>query len=71
MGDTTNTTEKVQKKSFFKGLKSEFRKIVWPDKDTLAKQSVAVVVISVILGAVIALIDLIFKFGIDKILKIG
>lgn len=30
MGETTGT-EKAPKKSFFKGLKAEFNKIVWPD----------------------------------------
>lgn len=71
MGDTANTNEKAQKKSFFKGIKSEFKKIIWPDRDYLAKQSVAVVAVSVILGIVISVIDLGIKFGIDKILKIG
>lgn len=71
MGDTANTNEKVVKKSFFKSIKSEFKKIIWPDKDYLTKQSVAVVVISVILGVVISVIDLGIKFGVDKILKIG
>ena len=28
-------TEKPQKKSWFKGLKAEFKKIIWPDKKTL------------------------------------
>ena len=26
-------SEKTQKKSWFKGLSSEFKKIVWPDQD--------------------------------------
>ena len=71
MGDTANTNEKAPKKSFFKGIKSEFKKIIWPDKDYLAKQSLADVAISVILGIVISVIDLGIKFGVDKILKIG
>lgn len=72
MGDNNsgNTTEKAPKKSFFKGLKSEFKKIVWPDKDTLGKQSVAVVLISVVLGVLIAVLDTVIQFGIDKILQI-
>ena len=37
--------EKTSKPSFFKGLKVEFKKIVWPDKDSLLKQSIAVVCI--------------------------
>jgi preprotein translocase subunit SecE len=69
MGETTaNTTEKAPKKSWFKGLRSEFKKIIWPDKESLAKQSLAVVVISVALGIVIAIVDFAVKFGIDLIL---
>ena len=49
-------SEKTQKKSWFKGLKAEFNKIIWPDKMTLAKHTAAVVSVSVVLGAIIALI---------------
>ena len=49
--------KEAQKKSWFKGLKAEFRKIIWPDKETLAKQTAAVVSVSVVLGAIIAVID--------------
>lgn len=70
MGETTaNTPEKAPKKSWFKGLKAEFKKIVWPDKDSLAKQSVAVIVISVILGVLISILDLGIKYGIDVFIK--
>ena len=71
MGDTVKTTENPQKNNFFKGLKSEFKKIVWPDKESLTKQTTAVVVISVILGIIISIIDLVIKFGFDKILQLG
>ena len=61
--------EKTQKKSWFKGLQAEFKKIIWPDKKTLAKQTTAVVVVSVVLGAVIAVIDAILKYGIDLLVR--
>ena len=48
---------KTQKKNWFKGLQAEFKKVVWPDKKTLARQTTAVVAVSVVLGAVIAVID--------------
>ena len=67
MGETTGT-EKAPKKSFFKGLKAEFNKIIWPDKDTVGKQTVAVIVCSVALGLIIALLDLIIKYGLSFIL---
>ena len=55
---------KAQKKSWFKGLQAEFRKIVWPDKNALVKQTTAVVAVSVLLGAVITVIDSLLKYGI-------
>ena len=61
--------EKTQKKSWFKGLQAEFKKIIWPDKKTLAKQTTAVVAVSVVLGAVIAVIDAILRYEIDLLVK--
>ena len=60
---------KTQKKSWIKGLQAEFRKIIWPDKNTLAKQTTAVVAVSVILGALIAVVDAALKYGIDFLVK--
>ena len=48
---------KQPKKSWFQGLKAEFNKIVWTDRDTLMKQSVVVIVITVILGVIISVMD--------------
>ena len=45
-------------KGFFKGLKAEFRKIMWPDKEQVGKQTLAVVIISLITCAVIRVIDI-------------
>ena len=63
------TAEKKQKKSWFKGLKAEFKKVIWPDKKTLAKQTVAVTVFSIIVGAIIAIVDALIQFGIDFIVQ--
>lgn len=65
MGETANNTGTTPKKSWFKGLKSEFKKIIWPDKESLAKQSVAVAAISVVLGVIISIVDLLIKYGIE------
>ena len=61
--------KKTQKKSWFKGLKAEFKKIVWPDKNTLAKQTTAVVAVSVVLGALISVVDALLRYGIDFLVK--
>ncbi|MBQ3899842.1 MAG: preprotein translocase subunit SecE [Lachnospiraceae bacterium] len=42
---------------FFSGVKAEFGKITWPDRKTTFKQSVAVVIISIVLGVIIAVLD--------------
>ena len=57
------TVEKPKKKNWFKGLKAEFKKIIWPDKKTLLKQTVAVITCSVLLGVIIWAIDSAIQFG--------
>ncbi len=67
-------SEKTQKKGrsdWFKELKREFKKIIWPDKTTLAKQTAAVVSVSVALGAIIALIDFLVQNGVDILINLG
>ena len=39
--------EKAPKTSWFSGLKAEFKKIIWPERKSLTKQTVAVVAVSV------------------------
>ena len=63
------TTDKTPKKSFFKGLKSEFHKIVWTGKEDLVKQTVIVVVISLIMCALITAIDSVVLEGINLLVK--
>ena len=61
--------EKAQKKSWFAELKTELKKIIWPDKKTLGKQTVAVVVITVLLGAIIAVLDSAVLEGINFLIR--
>lgn len=67
MGETVKT--KKQKKSWFKGLKAEFKKIVWPDQKSLTKETAAVVIVSLILGVIISIVDLVARFGIEFLVK--
>ena len=66
--EKTENKEKTQKKSFFKGVKTEFNKIVWPDRETVGKETAAVLACSVALGLIIAILDLALKFGLSFIL---
>lgn len=62
MGDSV---EKQKRPGFFKGVKAEFKKISWPDRRSTLRQSVAVVVISVVVGVIIAVLDYAILNGVD------
>ncbi len=66
MSDKAN----APKKSFFKGMKAEFKKINWPSKSVVAKESGVVFVITVILSAVIFAVDWVIQFGLEKFLNL-
>lgn len=67
MGDSA---EKKKDPGFFSGVKAEFKKIVWPDRQETLKQSVAVVAISIVVGVIIALIDYVAKNGVHFLTSI-
>ena len=60
--------EKVGK--FFRALKSEMHKIVWFSWKDTRKNSIVVIVAVVIIAAVIGLLDLAFKNGVDILYKL-
>ncbi len=63
MGENT-----AKQPSFFKSLKKEFKKILWPDGRTLIKQTFTVITISLIVGAIVALIDFLYSTGFSLLL---
>ncbi|MDE7022015.1 MAG: preprotein translocase subunit SecE [Lachnospiraceae bacterium] len=68
MGESAKST-KADKTSkmvkFWNGVKAEFKKITWPDKDSLLKQSIAVVAVSVVVGIIITVLDFALQYGVD------
>lgn len=67
MGDSA---EKQSRPNFFHGVKAEFKKVVWPDRKSTLKQSVAVVAISLVVGVIIAIIDFVAKYGVNFLTSI-
>ena len=61
--------QKTQKKSWFKGMKAEFKKVIWPYKVTLAKQTTAVVSVTVAVGVIIAIVDFLVQYGVDLLVR--
>ena len=61
------TSSPTLKRSWFQGLKVEFKKITWPDKKRVAKETTAVVISAVILGAITLGIDFLLEYGLSYI----
>ena len=64
MSEAEKTSKKV---SFFKQVKAEFKRCTWPKKEELIRQSTLVIVVSVVLGGVIAGIDWLIRMGLQFI----
>ena len=56
-----NKVKNNKVKDFFKGVKSEFKKIVWPSFHTVANNTGVVIAVSVIIGVVVILLDMGFE----------
>lgn len=54
---------------FLNGIKAEFKKIVWPSKDDIVKQTIAVISSSIVLGIIISILDFIFKILLNFVIK--
>lgn len=68
MADKVKKESKIKK--FFKDYKSEFKKIVWPERNDTLKQSGVVVVAIVIVGAAVLLLDTGFSQLLKKLSEI-
>ena len=66
--DTAEKKPEKKSSSFFKGVKAEFKKIIWPTKETVAKETGAVIFFGVVLGVLIAIIDAIVKAGLQLVI---
>jgi len=67
MGEDAKS-EKAPKKNWFNGLKAEFKKVVWPSKESVAKQTLAVVGVSIVLCVIIAILDTVISLGLGFLL---
>ena len=50
-------TNKAKKPSWFKELKAEFNRIIWPTKERIAKETAVVVICAIIIGVIVAVLD--------------
>lgn len=52
---------------FFKGVKSELKKVVWPSKDQLIKNTVMVIGLVLVFSVIVLGFDMILEFADEKI----
>lgn len=62
-------SKKENKPGFFKTVSVEFKKIVWPSKESVLKQSVAVTAIAIVVGVLITVFDFLIQYGVNFITK--
>ncbi len=63
------TYSKVAK--FFRELKSELKKVVWPTWAQVLKNSLTVVACVLVVGVFIWIFDLVSKYGIQALISLG
>ena len=54
---------------FFKEVKSEMKKVVWPSRKQLVNNTLIVMAVVLLLGVFIWLFDLLFKYGLFQFIK--
>lgn len=54
-------------RKFFKGVKTDWNKIIWSDKNTIIRETVAVIAFSVVLCAFIAGVDTLTQYSVNFI----
>ena len=56
-------------KQYFKGVRSELRAMVWPTRQEATKLTLMVIVGSIAVGGLLVLFDLIFQWGLERLLE--
>ena len=64
MSDKKETSPAL-KRSWFQELKSEFKKITWPGKKQLARETTVVLVVAIFIGAAITVVDWALDLGLQ------
>ena len=63
--------EKKENKHFFKDVKAELKKVIWPTQKQLLNNTIAVISIVVIIGVIVFVLDFCFEkvnsFGIERL----
>ena len=62
--------KKKDRSKWFRELRSELKKVVWPNKETVAKNTGTVLLCSLLIGACIWVFDFVAVSAVDLILHV-
>ena len=62
------TTKKKDRGQWFREMKSELKKVIWPDKKTVMKNTGTVLLCSLIVGAAIWIFDAVAVLAVDTLI---
>ena len=54
--------------SYFKESYAELKRVAWPSKQTLIQHTVAVVIFSLAVAAFLGALDVLFVYGVEKLI---
>lgn len=60
MAGSNSTVQRRGNGKFFRGVKAEFKKVVWPTKKELISYTIAVFITTLFVAALISVVDTIF-----------
>ncbi|MGI6002684.1 MAG: preprotein translocase subunit SecE [Lachnospiraceae bacterium] len=67
---SSNSQEKTSVRDWWQAVKVQFHKVIWPEPKLVAKETVVVLITSLILGLIIALLDSGLLEVVDRIISI-
>lgn len=59
MATPVKTKDEAKSKDFFKGVKAEMKKVIWPTKKELINYTAVVVVLSIAVAIIVGVLDVI------------
>lgn len=64
----TNGTKKAKMATYFRGVKAEMKKVIWPTKKELINYTGVVIMISAIVAVIVWVLDLLIHGGLRFII---
>lgn len=71
MAQEDKKIEKQSKtKTYFRGVRAESKKIIWPNRETVVNYTIVVLFISALVSGFVFLLDLLFNAGVTSLISL-